>query len=689
MGSDSKEAPAAAGDRAGAKQGNTGSQELDGAKSAVNDRPLDDDLDISADGAATGPDEWLKLIGDYTVNASGLFLIKHRFKKETIKGGDGKPKITMVPAVDHVQLTNFPARIRREIVQDDGSGESARVWEIEAAIGARKAVFQIPASQFASLAWVAEHLGPAAIVYPGQSIREHARTAIQTLSDPKQERVYVRTGWVEDPREGWIFLHAGGGLGRNGPIASVLVELPEALKRIDLPAPRSHGQARADVLASLKLIEAAPPHITAPLLAAVYGASFGPAPCFEHLSGFTGSGKTELAALMQQHFGAEMNAQHLPASWNDTANSLMETAFKAADVLLVIDEFKPDENSVADANRMRATFEKTMRAVGNQSARSRGFMGDAGVLKVRAPRPPRCSIISTGEEMGGGASLRARGVNIEVAPRDIGRGDIRALTPYQRAAAQGQYAGAMADYIIWLAGDLQKLRGTFVERWHTYRDAQQGLAHARTATNHGWMLAAWEMFTAFALDIGAISEAQRKAIQSLVLFGITKASRDQGETLRDADPVRKFFALLSAVFTAGKGHIACADSSTGRRPSNADALGWKGEEPQGQTIGWVDDKNNLYLQPDATMAVVRDMAHHSGAGALMNSPDLFRRLEQRGKLLSTGRNTSDAGIAIRIRLAGARRYVLHLSAFEIVGKEENTPDIRDTRDNSGKLYVVG
>ena len=143
------------------------------------------------------------------------------------------------------------------------------------------------------------------------------------------------------------------------------------------------------------------------------------------------------------------------------------------------------------------------------------------------------------------------------------------------------------------------------------------------------------------------------------------------------------------MFTAGKGHIACADASTSRRPLNADALGWKGEEPQGQTIGWADDKNNLYLQPDATMAAVRGMAHHSGAGALMDSPDLFRRLEQSGKLLSTGRNTSDAGIAIRIRLAGARRYVLHLSAFEIVGAEENTPDTRDSRDNSGKLYVVG
>ena len=75
----------------------------------------------------------------------------------------------------------------------------------------------------------------------------------------------------------------------------------------------------------------APETITYPLLAAVYRAVLGETDLAVHLAGPTGVGKSELAALAQQHHGAELDARHLPASWTSTGNSLEGLAFTAKD----------------------------------------------------------------------------------------------------------------------------------------------------------------------------------------------------------------------------------------------------------------------------------------------------------------------------------------------------------------------
>ena len=53
------------------------------------------------------------------------------------------------------------------------------------------------------------------------------------------------------------------------------------------------------------------------------------------LAGRTGTFKTTLAALCQQHFGADMDAGCLPANFASTANALESLAFAAKDALIV------------------------------------------------------------------------------------------------------------------------------------------------------------------------------------------------------------------------------------------------------------------------------------------------------------------------------------------------------------------
>src|SRR5262249_44034411 len=153
---------------------------------------------------------------------------------------------------------------------------------------------------------------------------------------------------------------------------------------------------------SLALLDLAPDRITVPLLGAAYRAALGPCDCAEHLSGPTGVGKTELVALAQQHYGASMDARHLPGSWASTGNALEGLAFAAADALLSVDDFAPGGTS-ADVARMRREADRLLRAQGNRAGRQR--MRADGTL--RPAKPPRGLILSTGEDVPRGQSLRA------------------------------------------------------------------------------------------------------------------------------------------------------------------------------------------------------------------------------------------------------------------------------------------
>jgi hypothetical protein len=102
------------------------------------------------------------------------------------------------------------------------------------------------------------------------------------------------------------------------------------------------------VRASLHLLGGlAPDRVTAPLLIAPFRAALGDCAFSLHLVGPSGAFKTELAALPQRHFGAGLDARHLPANWSSTANSLEALAFAAKDALLVVDDFAPGGNAGA------------------------------------------------------------------------------------------------------------------------------------------------------------------------------------------------------------------------------------------------------------------------------------------------------------------------------------------------------
>src|SRR4030095_7634076 len=201
-----------------------------------------------------------------------------------------------------------------DLAEDDGV-EIRRAFAIEVSLNSRTTCLTIPATSFGAMDWPIAHLGAEAVVFAGMGLRDHARAAIQVLSGEVPRRdVFTHLGWrcVGDT---WCYLHAGGAVGPNGPLAGINVAPPSGCARYFLPEMPQGDALLQAVQASFRSLGLARYRITVPLLAAVPRAVLGSADFSIHIAGQTGVFKSELAALVQQHFGAGMDARHLPDSW--------------------------------------------------------------------------------------------------------------------------------------------------------------------------------------------------------------------------------------------------------------------------------------------------------------------------------------------------------------------------------------
>ena len=129
-----------------------------------------------------------------------------------------------------------------------------------------------------------------------------------------------------------------------------------------------------------------------------------------------------------------MSARNLPAGWSSTDNSLEGIAFFAKDSILVIDEFCP-QGTATDIQRLHNKADRYLRGVGDGDGRDR--MRADGSL--RSPRPPRCLVLATGEEIPKGQSLRARLLVLELERGDIGTDN---LSICQKEASAGRMQSA-------------------------------------------------------------------------------------------------------------------------------------------------------------------------------------------------------------------------------------------------------
>jgi hypothetical protein len=384
----------------------------------------------------------------------------------------------------------------------------------------------------------------------------------------------------------------------------------------------------------------------------------GPVDFSLFLTGRTGTFKTALAAVCQQHFGAAMDASRLPASFASTANALEEICFCAKDVLVVVDDFAPTGGT--GDKELHGLAERLFRSVGNHQGRSRM----AGQRKVSASHPPRSLLLATGEEVPRGHSLRARLLIVEVTPGEVDRGR---LGHCQRAALNGQLAAAMGGYLTWIGGRYEEVQRIVVNRVHELRSRvlEEGTpVHARLPTTIAELQSGWEIWLQFALDLGATTSAEKAQLESRSWRELNQLAVVQGLHQQASDPALRFVSLLQVALATGHAHIA---DRSGRAPDAPEQWGWRRDQdarrwvPRGTRIGWLKG-NDLFLEPMVSYEVAQQIA---GVRPIpISAQTLRQRLREHDLLASV-----DVGremLLVRRTLEGTSKQVLHFKAKDLL-----------------------
>lgn len=566
-------------------------------------------------------------------------------------------------------LTNFTAKIGRELIVDDGETAN-RTFEIVAVVRGQTSTVQVLAAEFEGASWIPESLGAGAIVYATRNEKQHVRTAIQVLSgEVPRAKVYGHTGWRKIGDQ-FVFLHAGGGLSSGGPVPGIEVQLPVQLSRYRLPAPAEGERLRESIRLSLGFLVLAPIGVTGPLYCAVWRSVLGPSDLSIHLAGETNACKTSIACLAVQHVGSEIDADHVPASWGSTGNALEEIAFIGKNLPLLVDDLVPGTTR-HEQEQARQKSERLFRGQGNQTGRSRLNRR----AQLQSQRPPRGLVISTGEDLPWGHSLMTRVVPIWVRRGDI---DLTRLTPAQAAAREGRYAETAAAYLAYLSpriGDIHQRRHAEVEALLPAVRTDGMLP--RTAMNLAELLWGLRTFLDFAVSVEAITRPEADALEDRCIDGLKETAREQ-KVYRDvADDVVRFLETLASVLLSGRAHVA---TPTGAPPANPAAWGWARPlqamavpggyvdpdnrwEARGPCIGWISGEN-IYLEWEAAVTAAKKAAAENGEGIQARPLTLLRRLGERGVIASH----DEGRLTARMEILGSRRRVVHLHAHHVVGQ---------------------
>jgi hypothetical protein len=535
-----------------------------------------------------------------------------------------------------VLLTNFPAEIVSDVLEDDGV-QTQHMYEIDATVQGRKRRISLTAAELANTNWPMQYLGgKAAILQPGFSNRDRVRVALQLVSSNMQEQtVFKHTGWRRIDGH-FYYLHRDGAIGAQGLDTSIKVKLGPSLKSFRLPDPPSGEELKTAVRASLRLLNVASIRLSAPGYAAIWRTPIATSDFSYHFVGPSGAYKSSVMALGMQHFGVDFgwHFDHwsFPARWADTENSISQMQFILKHAPCAVDDLSPKEGQ-AEIARMHAKAERVFRGQGNNAGRGR--MHRDGV-SLRDPAAPRGMTWSTGEDIPRGESVQARVWILDYTRGDV---DFEKLKACQRDANAGLYAQAMAGYLKWVAPQREAIRLNLRERVEKYyAAATRNGQHARTPGIAANLMAGFWCFLKFAVAVKAITRDEAMSLKTKVWKALLETAVAQTRGLAAEDPSRRFVDLLAAAVRSGVAIIGHADTGCVDK-----------DEARGKKIiGWIAESEFLYLDPESSFAVANQFAMQQGEGLPLGKRTLWKRLRESGLLAryTPDRNTVKVKIGV-------------------------------------------
>lgn len=576
-------------------------------------------------------------------------------------------------------MSNFTAEIIEDVIYIDGR-EKRAVYTVRGSLGDEELPeVEVEATAFAGLAWIADKWGAGPVIFPGNANKDNLRTAIQIRTRPTKRNVYLATGWQtirrqdeDEMRDEEVFLHVGGAITANhGNDTTIKVQLPEDLRRYDMTTTEDHREGMKALLELPYLTmtgdadEIENPEIGWVLLAATLSPVFGPVDFAAHLTGRSGTYKSELCGLFQSCFGP-MDARTLPASWSSTANANESLAYRARNVSMTIDDFVPTGTS-QDKTKLNKAADQLFRGAGNQAGKAR--LTDRSNLQQTMY--PRGILISTGEDTPEGHSVRGRTAIMEISPGTISPKSLTACQSNRR-----KYVAATVGLIMWLAKHPER-RKQVEEAKIVIRDKHLEIGHSRTPAMLGHLIAVSRMVLEYCRVTNILTQAEAKRMKAEAENAILTMGSKQKQYLEQTDPAQVAMESIRKLLTSGGGHFR---TTSGGVPKFPEQLGWQKTSEgdgsamptytaKGKKLGWVDwPAGEMFLDIGAAYA---DMKRVSDGKLQLTQQTAIKRIGEAGFLArregARNRNT------VRVVAEQHTQTVIVLRLAQVLQTEE-TPE---------------
>ncbi len=528
----------------------------------------------------------------------------------------------------YIKLCDYVPVLQKEITFDDGT-EQKKLFLISAkhASGIMLPEVLVSAEEMQNMKWPIIKWGALGAAEPRKNALAKMCHAIMMTKreSVSVETIYRQTGWRKVGGR-YVFLMPNDN-------SALKVELPGKLSCYRF----THQSAESDIKYLAQLLENpfAPARIVYPLLALVFlsplnhfmRAAHCESKTVTALVGKTGSRKSTVAALMLSFFGS-CTASTLPLSSNDTANSIIETAYLLKDVLTCVDDFHPAVSY--KATEMSSSLDTVCRAYGDRTGRSR--LNSFGELKDS--RPPGGNLLTTMEFAPNMiASGSARLFMIEIKENDV---DNSVLSEYQELAENEVFNCIMQHYLKWIAETclnneeefLQNLKESFISlrSYFTEELMKRGIkAHPRMPETLAQFKIGFSIILTFLFDKNMITpELSAKYIDDFDEILLELAMYNSELVSRD-DPADMFCEKLKSLLDSGK----CFTTA-------------KGEAPTNNTKGYIgmEDQDSYYLIADAVHSAVKSQCGEQGETFPLTKNQLIKLLADEKILVKmSGRNT--------------------------------------------------
>ncbi|MBE2267541.1 MAG: DUF927 domain-containing protein [Anaerolinea sp.] len=354
------------------------------------------------------------------------------YEKETERG------------LSRLTVADWTGRVLEWMMQVDDDGQVDRQMRLQLVHPTYSTTIDAPDELFGDPNALARFIaGKAGGVFsPRAGMQKHLAPAILKLSaDAPRRQTYRFIGWTQID-DHWQFVSPDLSVSAAGIVSNP----PEVALESRL---RDYGLKSAeweDGLNAFRATVAVFPKELASVLIAFsllpvmqrFFPTAAPKPAL-HLVGTTGSGKSEIAALMTSFYG-EFTRDTPPAQWGDTVNTVEALGYTLADALYWVDDYK---TCYADERTFTRFLQSYSRGMG------RGRL--TREAKLRQERPCRGLLLSTGETtIEGEASILARMLVLEVPPWE--RRDPGSKMLARAEAVRRDLPAFTAAFIQWLAG---------------------------------------------------------------------------------------------------------------------------------------------------------------------------------------------------------------------------------------------